>query len=429
MARRVVTALDRLDQLTWAGVEWLWTVGRPKLDRRPDTLPGPGPGATRRAADARRPGPGRRRMDPRPRAGAAWTRPAPRGVVFGAALLSAPAVGAWGVHLVTSSARTVRPVYAAAVTRAAVARPHLGFDTRVYPGTATLRAWQQAGAPYSWIGYYLPSPCHRETSWRGTRDSLRALGLGTAVLYVGQQTWGRTPSPGSRAEALARTRGEQCNAHFVSAAQGARDGDDAARQARAEGFPAATIVFLDIERMDVLAPAMRQYYAAWTRAVLADGRYRPGAYVHAVNAPTIAADLSAVYAQQGVPGLPPLWVARGRGFSPTSSWPVQLGQAGASIWQGRLDVSDAYAGVRLPLDVNVADSRSPSDAYARALAEPTSVAALQLAAAARAQVAVRATPAVQLARVPAEELPSGPTGPAAPGAGPGAGSEQPVAGR
>src|SRR6476619_1281322 len=71
---------------------------------------------------------------------------------------------------------------------------HLGFDTHTYPGDKTMRAWKEAtGSPYRWVGYYLPSPCHKDRSWTGKRQTLVDMGWGMAVVYVGQQTWGRTP--------------------------------------------------------------------------------------------------------------------------------------------------------------------------------------------------------------------------------------------
>ena len=71
--------------------------------------------------------------------------------------------------------------------------PHLGFDTFAYPGDDAMRAWLTADKPYRWVGYYLSAPCHNDDSWEGKRDTLSRMGWGMAVIYVGQQTWGRTP--------------------------------------------------------------------------------------------------------------------------------------------------------------------------------------------------------------------------------------------
>src|SRR5215210_4404303 len=71
--------------------------------------------------------------------------------------------------------------------------PYLGFDTGNYPGDDAMRAWRTGNSPYSWTGYYLKSPCHQDDGWSGKRQTLTGMGYGLAVLYVGQQTWGRKP--------------------------------------------------------------------------------------------------------------------------------------------------------------------------------------------------------------------------------------------
>src|SRR5689334_2849742 len=66
---------------------------------------------------------------------------------------------------------------------------HAGFDTSIYPGDAAMSAWHKPSSPYEWVGYYLQAPCHRDPSWMGKRSTLRSMGWGLAVLYVGQQTF------------------------------------------------------------------------------------------------------------------------------------------------------------------------------------------------------------------------------------------------
>lgn len=238
---------------------------------------------------------------------------------------------------------------------------HLGFDTSVFPGEAALRAWRAAGAPYEWVGYYLPAPCHRDVSWSGRRETLERLGFGTAVIYVGQQTWGRTPRPGSSAARAATRAGKLCDADFVHGAQGAVEGVAAVARTAAEGFPRGTTIFLDLERMERMPELMRAYYRAWTRRVLDDGRFRPGVYVHSHNAEVVYADLVAEYRAVGRTGEPPVWVASGRGFSPDKR-PADVGHAFAGVWQGMIDRVVEHGGVRLPIDVNVASMPSPSAA-------------------------------------------------------------------
>jgi hypothetical protein len=271
---------------------------------------------------------------------------------------------------------------------------HMGFDTGVYPGDAALRAWRDAGAPYEWAGYYLPSPCHPDQSWSGKRETLNSLGYGIAVLYVGQQTWGRTPGvpykvpvtvtqkkrvrvgTGSKRHTVTKTvkrtvmrkappaqPGETCNADFVSTKRGQRDGVDAAFRTALEGFPVGTTVFLDIERMDHMPKAMRDYYSMWVRTMLADGRYRPGIYVHTDNANTVYQDVKREYLAAGHGEDPPFWIAKSAGFD-GRKLPSQMGHAFAVVWQGVLDIEQTWAGHSIPIDVNVAGSRSPSASLA-----------------------------------------------------------------
>jgi hypothetical protein len=272
---------------------------------------------------------------------------------------------------------------------------HPGFDTGEYPGDEAMRAWRQGNSPYEWTGYYLPSPCHPDAGWSGKRATLTGMGYGLAVLYVGQQTWGRKPGAphfipvqvarkvrvrvghGRRRHTVTRTvthtvmrkapppsSDATCNADFVSGARGMVEGADAARRTAAEGFAPGTVVFLDLERMDFLHQAMRDYYGAWVRAMLADGRYRPGIYVHSYNAEVVHADVVAVYHSAGVTASPPFWIAKSEGFELTKL-PHEVGHAFASIWQGVLDVEQTFNGKRIKLDVNVAGSPSPSAVMGR----------------------------------------------------------------
>lgn len=259
---------------------------------------------------------------------------------------------------------------------------HLGFDTNVYPGDKAMSAWKRDGQ-YEWVGYYLPAPCHKDDSWTGKRQHLIDHGWGLAVIYVGQQTWGKRltnvsnvkhsshRSSRSRTKHSAHTMtrssktpvakaSDRCSASFVNAAQGKIDAADAIAEAQHEGFPRGTVIFLDVEYMDVLPQPMRDYYRAWSKAMLADGRYRPGIYAHTHNASTIYDDVSAVYTQAGITDDPPFWIAGKGDFSPDSSLPTEVGHEFASVWQGMLDVVRTHNGVRLPIDISVASASSPS---------------------------------------------------------------------
>lgn len=239
---------------------------------------------------------------------------------------------------------------------------NLGFDTHTFPGEKTMRAWKNApGAPYSWVGYYLPSPCHKDPSWVGKRELLTGMGWGLAVVYVGQQTWGRKPQPLSSARIAALLKGGTvCNANLLGAERGAADGADAIATATREGFAERSVIFLDIERMEVMPEAMRLYYRAWAKALLTEGRYLPGVYVHAHNAQVVHDDLMLEFAAAKVAGEPRMWVASGRGFDEGKA-PQDVGFAFAGVWQGMLDVARAVANIKLPVDVNVSAWTSPSE--------------------------------------------------------------------
>jgi hypothetical protein len=272
--------------------------------------------------------------------------------------------------------------------------PHLGFDTFTYPGDAAMRAWLEADKPYRWVGYYLSAPCHTDGSWKGKRETLSNMGWGMAVIYVGQQTWGRTPGQkiavtryvtkrvrqvrtrnGKRVvryvkkrvpvRVLVRpraARGATCSTQFVNAARGTADANDAIAKTAAEGFARGTVIFLDIERMDAVPRQMRDYYRAWTKRVLEDGRFRPAYYTHSYNANLVYRDVKQVLAGAGISADPPFWISSERGFSIDKA-PHEVGHEFAQIWQGILDIVETQNGVKLPIDVNVAHLPSPSEDY------------------------------------------------------------------
>ncbi len=238
---------------------------------------------------------------------------------------------------------------------------YVGFDTHTYPGTPTMKTWKSTpGAPYSWVGYYLPSPCHADRSWVGKRDTLVAMGWGLAVVFVGQQTWNKTPRPLSNEQAAALRAHTPCSADLLSANEGAIDADAATAEAKTEGFPPNAIVFLDIERMETIPSAMQSYYRAWAARMLANGRYVPGIYAHQHNAEQIFADVHAVFQAAGNTSTPRMWIAGGKGFD-TGRAPQDVGFAFAGVWQGVIDVARSVANLRLPVDVNVARWMSPSE--------------------------------------------------------------------
>jgi hypothetical protein len=280
------------------------------------------------------------------------------------------------------------------VVASAASGRHLGFDTSKYPGDEAMQAWRADG-DYEWVGYYLPdAPCHKDTSWAGRRQTLSQMGWGLAVVYVGQQTWGRTPGKPilvtkyvkKRVRHVTRKHGRSvvsyttkrvpvkvlvqpraepnstCSTEFVTAARGRADAVDAIARTQTEGFPRGTVIFLDIEHMSTVPKAMRDYYRAWTARVLEDGRYRPGFYAHTANATLVYDDVKAVYDSLNIDETPHFWVAGNTAEFAPGKAPTDVGHAFAAVWQGVLDQVEERNGHRFPIDVNVAATPSPSTA-------------------------------------------------------------------
>ena len=236
-----------------------------------------------------------------------------------------------------------------------------GFDTNEYPGDDVMKKWLDAG-PYRWVGYYLPAPCHKDQSWMGKRRFLEDMGWGLAVIYVGQQTWDQSIAVRPRVDPVSVPL-DKCGRELVSGPRGRLEGDDAIRRTRAEGFPAGSVIFLDIERMETMPPRMRAFYIEWTRRVVEEGTYRPGYYAHAHNANAIYGDVRTLLDAMGQKSFePPFWIssaARAKAFS-ISKAPEDVGHAFAHVWQGMIDIIEGRGGVRLPIDVNVARTPNPS---------------------------------------------------------------------
>lgn len=242
-------------------------------------------------------------------------------------------------------------------------RAYPGFDASTYPGDGTMQRWR-AASPYRWVGYYLPAPCHRDATWAGTRARLERMGWGIAVLYVGQQAWEGVPDR-APTDSAGAARPIICSRTLLTAQQGRTDADDAIAKAAADGFSRGSIIYLDIEPVSAVSQPMKDYYRAWTRRVLEDGRFRPGLYAHQRNVAEIHADMRAVHADvrgtaaAAEPAVP-VWVAAP---SPTFSVvqaPREVGIGIADIWQGRVDVDESWGGASLRIDANVASTPSPS---------------------------------------------------------------------
>jgi hypothetical protein len=223
---------------------------------------------------------------------------------------------------------------------------HQGFDIGRYPGDAALATWKTA-APYEWVGYYLPSPCHRDASWQGRRETLQKQGWGVAVLYVGQQAFQGRPL-------RSRTSGpvHQCSRSHLTADRGVSDARDAIARARGDGFAPGTVVFLDIQPLRSVSPEMSAYFSAWTREVLREGTFLPGTYSITRNAPPLHALAVAEYRRAGRDDSPPFWIS--------GSGPGEGDVPFARVWQGVRNRSRTWGGVTLRVDENVAHHPSPS---------------------------------------------------------------------
>jgi hypothetical protein len=254
---------------------------------------------------------------------------------------------------------------------------HPGFDTGIYPGDAVMRTWR-AASPYEWVGYYLPAPCHRDVSWSGKRATLIELGWAVAAIYVGQQDWAQMnrltpqqpavdsaaaqnpPAAQQQPQAQVQAAAPACSASNLVGGRGSTDADDAIAKMAAEGFPAGSVVYLDVERVQVVSTPLVNYVREWAQRMLADGRYIPGLYCHRLNAPALVDALRAGWVAAGRSDTPPVWVtATDPAFNLDQS-PRASGVAGATVWQGRLDVTESWGGASLRIDQNVSLTRSPS---------------------------------------------------------------------
>jgi hypothetical protein len=192
------------------------------------------------------------------------------------------------------------------------------------------------------------------------------MGWGTTAIYVGQQDWTQIPAaplnravdPESPANA-STTQLATCSASLLSTQQGLDEAADAAAKMRADGFPDQSVVFLDVEYVTTVTPALLDYYRAWITGLLRDGRYQPGVYAAKSNATTLYSTAVDAFRAAGRSGAPPFWIASSSGFTITAK-PAAVGLEFAKLWQGMFDVTQSWNGVSLQIDVDVASTRSPS---------------------------------------------------------------------
>jgi hypothetical protein len=152
----------------------------------------------------------------------------------------------------------------------------------------------------------------------------------------------------------------QCASANRVGGRGSQDADDAVTRMTAEGFPPGSVVYLDVERVQTVSPALVAYVREWAERMLSAGRYLPGIYVHRVNAPPLVDAMRSAWTARGRSDALPVWLTATDPAFNLDQAPHASGFGDATIWQGRLDVTEAWGGVSLRIDQNVSGSRSPS---------------------------------------------------------------------
>jgi len=141
---------------------------------------------------------------------------------------------------------------------------YIGFDRNDYPGDDAMAGLK---AQFAYTGYWLtPPPGEKTNGWVGKRAVLKAQGYGFLVLANGRFD-------------------KQIKAAKVSPKElGKQDAAVAIAAAKAEGFPAKTILFLDQEEGGRLLEEQAGYLFGWTEAVAAS-EFRAGVYASGQPAP------------------------------------------------------------------------------------------------------------------------------------------------
>jgi hypothetical protein len=139
---------------------------------------------------------------------------------------------------------------------------YLGFDRNDYPGDANLKPLRQT---FYYAGYWLNNPPGEiSNTWTGHRAAVESAGFGFLVLFNGRLY----------AELKSVENAVQL---------GKSDAVAAAASARREGFPSATIIFLDQEQGGRMLPEQKAYIYAWVDGVTMAG-FRAGVYCSGIPA-------------------------------------------------------------------------------------------------------------------------------------------------
>ena len=244
----------------------------------------------------------------------------------------------------------------------AQAQTYLGFDRNEYPGDANLKTLHQT---FAYTGYWLNNPPGASSnSWRGHRAAVESAGFGFLVLFNG------------RLYAELKT---VANATRM----GKADARAAAAAANREGFPRATVIFLDQEQGGRMLPEQKAYIYAWVDGVTAAG-YRAGIYCSGIAAADDGNVVTAEDIRQGAGTRSIVYWAINDGCPPAPGCvmsappsPTESGVRLAEVWQfaqspqrkdvaakcsnyGRDGNCNAPGIAGLPVDLNSATSPDPS---------------------------------------------------------------------
>jgi len=221
-----------------------------------------------------------------------------------------------------------------------------GFDVASYPGDAAMQDWKN-NSPYVWCGYYFVAPCHTTTfaPFSGKRATLVGQGWNVVAIYVGQQ----------QADA------NVCGQNVLTAAQAAADGADAAGKAALDGFPNGSMIFLDVEPVDVVSDGLSTYVSGFSSALIADARYLPGVYCHRKNAAVLMPLVANAYPAGGTQQ-PRFWITGGPNATGLNHVPSESGITQATMWQmPPLDVNATFGATQMnQIDNNVSLIGDPS---------------------------------------------------------------------
>jgi hypothetical protein len=137
---------------------------------------------------------------------------------------------------------------------------YLGFDLNVYPGDSAMPVLRKT---FAYSSYWLSVPPGAKiNTWQGKRELLRSLGYGFLVLFRGRDS-------------------RELKKAVDASAKGASDARDSVASAKSEGFPAGTIIFLDVEEGGRLSENYHAYLRIWSEEISKAG-YRPGVYCSAI---------------------------------------------------------------------------------------------------------------------------------------------------